>query len=446
MTDFSSWNVKRWLEHLESVHPAEIDMGLDRVRTVAERLGCLRPAGLVIMVAGTNGKGTTSALISALLLRQGLSVGCYNSPHILRYNERVSVNGSDISDADLCQSFALVEQAREEQPLTYFEFGTLAALAWFKQQHLDACVLEIGLGGRLDAVNVVDADVAVVTSIGLDHEAWLGNDLNVIAYEKCAIARPDRYLVCGQPNPPERARATVNACEGMWLGRGEAFDVTERVQGDAAVLNIRFLPYPDDDTSMEWVLPRGFIPAANIATALQALAAVGHLLPEQEVADTLKRLRVPGRLQGWRCQCPDGRTFSVTLDVAHNEQAAAYLATRELEVDGILLAMLTDKPVEKVVQALPAARLWKLAGLDCHRGLDAAGLEQRFQAVAVDGVDGVDRTVAVYPTVNAALKHLQQTALADEHWLVVGSFYTVEQALTLIYAQQKSGEYAWKSI
>ncbi|MDP2507065.1 folylpolyglutamate synthase/dihydrofolate synthase family protein [Oceanobacter sp. 3_MG-2023] len=443
MADFSSWNVKRWLEHLESVHPAEIDMGLDRVRTVAERLGCLHPAGLVILVAGTNGKGTTSALMSALLSRQGFSVGCYNSPHILRYNERVSVNGNDISDADLCQSFALVEQARQGIALTYFEFGTLAALAWFKQQNLDACVLEIGLGGRLDAVNVVDADLSVVTSIGLDHEAWLGNDLDVIAYEKCSIVRPDRYLVCGQPMPPGRARTTVEAVEGLWLGRGEAFDITECVQGGEAVLNLRFLPCPDEDTSMSWVLPRGFIPAANIATAVQALAAVGHLMPEVEVVKTLKRLRVPGRLQGWQCLCPDGRQLRLTLDVAHNEQAAAYLATREQEVDGILLAMLADKPVEAVVQALPDTTQWTLAGLDCPRGLDVARLALRFHTVVTQG-SGVEVTACT--RVRDALEHWQQTATADEHWLVVGSFYTVEQALTYIHAQQKSGEYVWKSI
>ncbi|WP_221794801.1 bifunctional folylpolyglutamate synthase/dihydrofolate synthase [Oceanobacter mangrovi] len=440
--DTSTWNVNRWLQHLEAIHPADIDMGLERVQQVAARLDCLKPAPLVILVGGTNGKGTTSALLTRLLARQGMRVGTYNSPHILKYNERVSVNGSDIADADLCHSFELVEQARGDIPLTYFEFGTLAALAWFRSQSLDACVLEIGLGGRLDAVNVVEADLSVVTSIGLDHEAWLGNDVNVIAYEKCSIAREGRYLVCGQPDAPARGRETVEQLHGFWLGRGEQFDVVEQANGDERVLKIRFLPYPDEDTRMEWQLPAGYIPGANIATAIQALAAIGHLLPEPEVAEVIRQLRVPGRLQGWQCQLEDGRTIRFTLDVAHNEQAASYLATRALQPDGILLGMLSDKPVEDVIMALPQPKQWLLAGLDGYRGLPVAGLQQRF----AESDRGKEPVAAATVDVNSALQHILQTAKDGEHWLVVGSFVTVEYALKFIQAQQQAKENSWKSI
>ncbi|MEK9712930.1 MAG: Mur ligase family protein, partial [Thalassolituus sp.] len=184
--DKQVWSVNEWLQHLEAIHPTEIDMGLERVSAVAGVMGCLKPAPLVVLVGGTNGKGTTSALIAALLRAQGLKVGMYNSPHIHTYNERVSVDGSLISDAELCRSFLATEAARGDTTLTYFEFGTLAALWHFAQQPLDAVVLEIGLGGRLDAVNIVDADISVVTSIGLDHQAWLGNTVEQIAYEKCS--------------------------------------------------------------------------------------------------------------------------------------------------------------------------------------------------------------------------------------------------------------------
>ena len=188
--DTQQASLAQWLERLEALHPTEIELGLARISRVAERLDCLRPAPLVILVGGTNGKGTTSALLSALLQAQGLTVGLYCSPHIHRYNERVQVNGREVSDADLCAGFRAVEAARGDTSLTYFEFGTLAALHWFKQQQLDACVLEIGLGGRLDAVNIVDADISVVTSIGLDHQAWLGDTVEQIGYEK------SRYCPC----------------------------------------------------------------------------------------------------------------------------------------------------------------------------------------------------------------------------------------------------------
>lgn len=190
-----------WLAYLEQLHPSAIDMGLDRSRQVALQLGLTRPARQVITVTGTNGKGSTCAFVAALLQAQGLKVGVYSSPHLLRYNERVKVQGVEATDQELCDAFAAVEAARGDVTLTYFEMGTLAAFWLFEQAGLDAVVLEVGLGGRLDAVNLVDADLALVTSIGVDHAEYLGDTRESVAFEKVGIFRAGCPALCGDPAP-----------------------------------------------------------------------------------------------------------------------------------------------------------------------------------------------------------------------------------------------------
>jgi len=428
--------VTRWLEHLESLHAADIELGLERVRKVALSLDCLRPAPFVVLIAGTNGKGTTTAWLSALLQRQGLRVGCYNSPHIQRYNERVSVNGVDITDADLCRSFALVEEARGDTPLTYFEFGTLAALSWLKTQPLDVCILEIGLGGRLDAVNIAEADLCIVTSVGLDHQSWLGDSREAIAGEKYAIARQGVCLVSGEPEPPANARQVVAERGGIWVGRGEQFDVQEDTA--ASVCHVSFRPEVASDITMHWQLPLGAIPTPNIATGLQALALMDHLLPEQSVARTLDKLSVRGRMQSWESVTEGSdEPLTVTLDVAHNPQAATYLAQRMGRVDGIVLAMLEDKSPADVLRALPKRNRVIAAGLSCARGLSAIELEEHLQQGMTEPFE-----VLQADTVSDGIQLVQSIATAGEHWLIVGSFFTVEAALNVIEADHSE----WKSI
>ncbi len=411
----------QWLERLESLHPTEIELGLERVRSVGRRLNCLRPAPLVILVGGTNGKGTTAALLAALLQAQGLSVGVYSSPHIRRYNERVVVNGAELSDEQLCESFRAVETVRGDTSLTYFEFGTLSALWSFAQQRVDACVLEIGLGGRLDAVNIAEPDASVVTSIGLDHQAWLGDTLDDIAYEKISIGRRDQYLICGQPNPPMRALETASALGARWLCRDRDFFIEPDPAGLA-------LSFRHQNEQVTWRLPAAHIPYHNVATAVQTLAAIQRLPDQSVVASVLQSLRVPGRLQTFIRKRGD-QVLRLTLDVAHNEQAAAYIGQQLQQVDGIILGMLSDKDAAAVARVLPATGRMILASLGGPRGLSAQELAAKGGfTVMPQQVGSVAEAMALLPE--------------QGHWLVCGSFYTVEAALDVI--QQEDGQ--WNSI
>lgn len=418
--------VNQWLEYLESLHPSEIELGLDRIKSVGEQLNCLKPASLVILVAGTNGKGTTSALLANLLMAQGMTVGVYSSPHIQRYNERVQINGEQISDNDLIHSFELVEQQRGDTGLTYFEFGTLAALAYFQSQSqsrsqpLDACVLEIGLGGRLDAVNIVDADISLVTSIGLDHQDWLGDTVEQIAFEKCGVARSGKYLVCGQPNPPHTAQQQTESLGGQWCTRGQHFDIVE--EHDELLLS-----FMTHEGQAEWNLPKANIPYHNVATAIQALSLLGRLPNRAVVADVVANTSVPGRLQQVAVPVAGGE-LKLTLDVAHNQQAAGYIAERLGSVDGAIIGMLEGKPVAELLNTLPDMPQYWLAGLDCWRGLSAAQLAEQ--------AGELPSLVTQFDQVADALEQLlQQDNLAGQHWLIAGSFYTVEAALN--YLQQQ---------
>ncbi len=405
-----------WLSYLEQLNPDRIELGLDRVRRVYQALGLDFPATRIVLVAGTNGKGSTATLLARLGAAAGLTTGLYTSPHFLHFNERIEINGEPVDDAPLVGALHDVETARNGTPLTYFEMTTLAALRLYQRAAPELLVLEIGLGGRLDAVNVAPAELGIVTTIGMDHMAWLGDTPEAIAREKAGIARQGRPLLVG-----------AECC------RAEFEQVAERTGAELRWLAPSTATGASADNTWQWrgmKLPRPRLPTASAFLALEAMAELGIEAEPTAIARVLSETGIPGRLQTvhWR-----GRRW--VLDVGHNPQAAAYVA-RELAADRpwqILLGQLGDKDVGAVVQSLAALTEptigaegghndnWHLAGLnDLPRGLSAGELRAR------GGVPVA--TAACHESVAAALDAL--AAQTDERpVLVCGSFHTVARAL-----------------
>lgn len=408
-------SLSAWLAWQEGLNPRGIELGLERVRTVWRALGAPRLAGVVFTVGGTNGKGSVVTYLDAMLRAGGYRTGRYTSPHLERYNERVSLGGVDVTDQALCDAFSAVDAARGEVPLTYFEFGTLAAFWLFARADLDAAVLEVGLGGRLDAVNLVDPDVAVVTSVDLDHQDWLGDDREAIGFEKAGIFRAGRPAICGDPNPPARLleRAAAIGAELARIGR-DYRAVVDGEQWDFVSSGHRRLALP---------LPglRGAHQLQNAATAVAALqAALPRLpLPQQAIREGLLSARLPGRME------LVGRDPAWLLDVAHNPHAAKALARTlgDQFVAGrthAVLAMLQDKDAAGVVAAL-ANRVdcWWLAGLDGARGQTSGALRACLPA-ALD--------CRCHDTVAEAMGAVAKTTGAGDRVVVLGSFFTVGEA------------------
>ena len=414
-------DLSQWLEYIQRQHPESIELGLDRVREVATRLGLGRPAAQVITVAGTNGKGSTVAFIEAIARAGGWKVGAYTSPHLLRYNERVRIEAEEVADDALVAAFAVVEAARGDTPLTYFEFGTLAALWLFQRASLDLVVLEVGLGGRLDAVNLVDADVAVVTTVDIDHTGWLGSDRESIGREKAGIARAWKPLVLGEVDPPSSVLRHAYAIGANAIRLGSDF-FHEPV--DAAHWRWR-------EVGAELRLPAPRLAAppqrANASTAIAALRALPRALPEAAFAQGVATATLPGRLQ---CLQRDG--VEIVLDVAHNPQAArelaAWLRRRSPAPTVAVFAALADKDAAGMVQALAGqVGHWYLAGLEqAGRGQEVDSLAARLDGTVAGVATGVSSGDA---RVADALARAIAAASPAGRVLVFGSFHTVAEAL-----------------
>jgi len=431
---FSS--LEEWLTYQERLHPRSIDLGLERVAAVLNRLGWIDPPPfLVITVAGTNGKGSCVATLEAILQIAGYHTATYTSPHLLRYNERIRLNGREANDEELCAAFTRIEAARGEISLTYFEYGTLAALDLFQRTRPDVVILEVGLGGRLDATNVLDADVAAVTTVDLDHMDWLGPDRESIGREKAGVFRPGRPAVCGDPNPPvslvEHAQTlgTPLYIQGRDFGWQSSFPYRGGSWDWWASLMKR-------QTNITEIVSRCSIPAPrmmglyqyeNAATALMVLECLSHRLfiPTIAVRRALEEVAVPGRFQVLPGSVPH------ILDVAHNPQAAAALAAtlhamswgNEGKGRGktlAVVAMLADKDLFATLGAMAGVvDAWFLASLCVPRGASAVRLAEVLADL------GVTAPVGVYADVVAALTVARTLATEGDRIVVFGSFYTV---------------------
>ncbi len=410
-----------WLRRLETLSPKEIDLGLERVAEVLGRLA-LEPPARVILVGGTNGKGSSVEMLRALL-SPGRVVGAYTSPHVIRYNERIAVNGEPATDEKIVTAFERVEAARADVPLTYFEFGTLAALVAFEAASVDTAILEVGLGGRLDAVNVVEPDASLITNVSLDHCDWLGNDVESIGYEKAGIMRAGKPVVFGDTDMPAAVAAHAEKLGARLISAGHDYSWT-----------------PVEDDRWDWrgqglELPgltvpslRGPMQLQNAAGALALVEALG--LEQELVTDNVNRalagLRLPGRMQTIEHE------QEWLFDVAHNPAAAEALAAslrqHELRAAVAIVGILDDKIVEGVVGPIAAqVDIWIAVTAASPRAIDAAGLARRV-------ANETGKACLVADSFDLAIENAVAVAGPGGRTLVTGSFYTVGPILERLSA------------
>ncbi|MGB5104550.1 MAG: bifunctional tetrahydrofolate synthase/dihydrofolate synthase [Steroidobacteraceae bacterium] len=409
-----------WLAWQETLHPQAIELGLERVRRVLARTGWRPPSQPVVTVGGTNGKGSVVALLAAMLRGGGYRVGTFTSPHLVDYRERIRLDGAMASEASLVAAFERIADALADDSLTFFEFNTLAALLVFETAAPDAIVLEVGMGGRLDAVNLVEPDVAVVVSVGLDHMEWLGPDVEAIGREKAGIFRRGRPAIVGTATPPRSVLETAHALGVVPALRSRDFDGVPRDDGS--------WDYCDAAGRLD-ALPRpglaGDVQVANAATALAALRKLSGRLPIDRAAieEGLRAVFLPGRFQ----RVADARGFEWVLDVAHNPDSARVLAANlaRLPVPGRSFAvcgMLADKDVAGVVGLLrEIIDRWYAAGTAGPRSLLASELASRAKAAGMEMVEG--------GSIVEAMRLAAGEARPGDRVVVFGSFHTVGPAL-----------------
>jgi len=410
-----------WLDYLERLHPKSMDFGLGRIGEVRARLG-LAPDFPLITVGGTNGKGSTCAFLESFLRCAGYRVGRYTSPHLLRYNERVLIDGREAHDAALVRAFESVEAARAGVSLTYFEFGTLAAVLMFVEARVEAAVLEVGLGGRLDAVNLFDADCAVLVSVGLDHMEYLGGTREAIGFEKAGIFRSRRPAVVADPDPPASvlAQATRIGAEVFLVDRD--FGALPREQ------DWTFWSLNGRRAGLPWPSLRGAFQLGNASAALMALETLRGRLPVDmgAIRRGLVEVELPGRFQ-----VLPGRPV-VIVDVAHNPHAALRLRETLARIPGArslaVFAMLRDKDITGVAQVLaPQMDCWFIAPLPGPRGETLEGMHAALRGA------GVDTPVIECEDVGSALRRAREEAGPDDKIIIFGSFLTVAAALAVTH-------------
>ena len=406
----SNLSLAGWLERLEQLHPSAIDLGLSRCGEVAQRLDLVDTGIITATVAGTNGKGTTVAVMESVLSNSGVRCGAFTSPHLIRFNERIRVDGQEDSDETIVAAFEAIERAREEISLTYFEFGALAALWIFKTFDVQYQLLEVGLGGRLDAVNIIDADVTVITAIGLDHQEWLGETLDAIAVEKCGIARRDVSCVVADVKAPDSVFRELTRRGAKPVVVGENYQYDERVYRSSR------------GVSIEWELAPGVL-GINAGAALAALDVLGVSLSSEIIATAMANLNLQGRRE--RRQLRD---IEVILDVAHNPDAAVQLkeflqAQPPAEHTVAVFAVMSDKDCHDMISALEGLiDFWCLpAGVGGPRGQAPSVLSKLISDES-----------AVYTSFSSAWDSALARVGARGRVVVFGSFFTVGEGLAAL--------------
>lgn len=420
-------SLSEWLKWQENLHPSSIELGLERVTEVFGRLHSTPPPCPVITVAGTNGKGSSVALLESIYQNAGYQTGAFTSPHLLRYNERIHLNGEEVSDEIICETFERIDQARmqngEEISLTYFEFGALAALDIYFQTKPDVMILEVGLGGRLDVVNIIDADVALITSIGIDHTDWLGNDRETIAKEKAGIMRKDRPVIYSSPDMPASISDTAKEKGAVLYQRGQDFNW----KNGAGFAAWDWNSANHQRTALPHSNLRGIHQLDNAAGVLMLLECLADKLPvnQKQIKAGLLSVSVTGRFQ-----CQFGNPMHI-LDVAHNEASMACLAELlNSQVCGgnnvAVLGMLQNKAhADALAVMLPEITKWYVADLDVPRGAKSSQL--------ADVLLGLDENtnVSCFSSVKLATEAADAEAEEGDRVIIFGSFYTVEFAMQL---------------
>lgn len=416
---FSSDNLAQWLNHLEQLHSSEIDLGLERISKVGAELGLINFDAKVITVAGTNGKGTTCAFLEQILLDAGYKVGVFSSPHINRYNERLRINKQELADDNHCQAFAVIEKARQAVSLSYFEFSTLACLYLLQQQQCDFILLEVGLGGRLDATNMVEPDISVITTIGIDHVDWLGDNREDIGFEKAGIFRANKTAICGDLDTPHSVIKHAN-------------DINAQLQ----LAGRDFSYLLTDNNQWQWqgnnrltAIKQTLMPIQNASTALAVIQSLQLNIDAQQLIQSIEKAQLAGRLQPL-----SGYSCDFYLDVAHNPQSAAYLATQIKRLKSektascqvhAVVAMLADKDIASTLAEIDTQiDHYYFASLSCYRG---ANSEQLLSAYQHNG--HMAESVSCFENVRQAMDKVIKNVKPSDIILVFGSFFTVSEIL-----------------
>ena len=415
-------NLNEWLSYLEQLHPCEIELGLTRVAKVARDLDLIQFDAKVITVAGTNGKGTTCAFLEEMLITAGYKVGVYSSPHIQRYTERLRINHLELPENQHCDAFAKVESARKDTSLSFFEYVTLGCLQLLKEAQCDFILLEVGLGGRLDATNIVDSDVSVVTTIAIDHTDWLGDDREKIGFEKAGVFRANKPVVCGELDPPQSLKDYALSISADICYAGNDFSIKQvddnySWHGKRTIMN----------------LPKTLMPMQNAATALAVIEALNLNITDALIRQALEEAKLAGRLQ----KLDTHSEIDTYLDVAHNPQSAQYLAgqIKQLKANkGInckifaIIGMLADKDItgsfDQINEQLDDC---SFIDLTCPRGALSTTLYKCYK-MSKNG----QSAIACFENIELAYNSVLNKASSEDIIIVFGSFYTVSDFLTFL--------------